>query len=312
MATYLLSGASGFIGSALSRSLAADGHRVVRLSRGLAAPEAGRQEVVGWDPEAGRLDRDHLARVAADAVINLAGEPIAQRWTKDRQRRIRESRIRGTTALAEALASLPEKPRAFVSGSAIGYYGANRGDEMLDESSLPGSDFLAQTAGDWELAAGAARTAGIRVTLARTGIVLGKGGGVLERLLPPFNLGLGGRQGSGQQWMSWITLTDAVRGLRFLADTHVVDGAVNLVSPGPVRNTDFMSTLARVLHRPALIPVPALTLELMFGEMAHATILASQRVSPKRLAGAGFEFRHPRLEDGLRFEITRSDDRAGR
>jgi len=312
VSTILLSGASGFIGSALAKALTADGHRVVRLTRERGSAAQPSLESVQWTPEAGRLDREQLARVAPDAVINLAGEPIAQRWTKESRRQIRESRVRGTTALAEALAALSVKPSVLVSGSAIGYYGANRGDEMLDESSLPGSDFLAQVAGDWELATSSATNAGIRVAIARTGIVLGRDGGVLDRILMPFKLGLGGRLGSGQQWLSWITLADMVRALRFLIDTQSMVGAVNLVAPAPARNAEFSATLARVLRRPAMFPVPAFALALVFGTMAEATILASQRVIPKRLAGAGFEFRHPRLEDALRFELTRSGDRAGR
>lgn len=298
MFTVLLSGASGFIGSQLAKSLAADGHRVVRLAR---KPSG---DAVTWDPEAGRIDRDQLARVGPDIVVNLAGEPIAQRWTARRRRRIRDSRVLGTTALAEALAALPTKPSVLVSGSAIGYYGAHRGDEPVDEDSSPGSGFLAQTARDWERATEPADQAGIRVVIARTGIVLGRDGGVLERMLLPFRLGAGGRLGSGKQWISWIAMDDMVRALRFLIDS-TVRGAVNLVAPEPVRNEELTKVLARVLHRPAVLPVPSFALELLFGTMADNTILASQRVAPKRLAGAGFEFRHPRLEEALRFELRR-------
>ena len=301
MANYLISGATGFIGSALTRALEADGHRVVRLTRRTAgSPD------VHWDPEAGKIDRpDALAAAKPDVVINLAGEPIAQRWTKGRMRRIRDSRVNGTTALARALAALPEKPRAFVSGSAIGYYGAQRGDEILDESSSAGRDYLAETAAEWERATAPATDARIRTAIVRTGIVLGRDGGALQRMLPPFQLGAGGRIGSGMQWMSWISLEDVVRGIRFLADSAGSAGPVNLVAPQPVQNSEFADTLGAALHRPALVPAPTWALKLAFGRMAVATLLASQRVLPKKLAGAGFEFRHPRLDEALRFELRR-------
>ena len=299
MATVLLSGASGFIGTLLASTLRADGHRVVALTR-RANPDA-----VAWNAERGEIDTAALARVAPDTVIHLAGEPIAQRWTNDRMRRIRDSRVNGTRALATAIAALPNKPRVLVSGSAIGYYGAHRGDELLTEQSAAGKDWLAEVAGEWERAASPAADAGIRVATSRTGIVLGRDGSALQRMLPPFQLGAGGRIGSGQQWMSWISLEDVVRGLRFLADTPSVSGPVNLVAPDAVRNEEFANTLGAVLHRPALVPVPEFALKLAFGRMAEDTILASQRVAPKKIAGAGFEFRHPRLEEALRFELRR-------
>jgi uncharacterized protein (TIGR01777 family) len=304
VSTVLISGATGFIGSNLAESLAANGHRVARLARKRSRrPDAS--NTIIWDPEAGRIDRESLARLQPDAVINLAGEPIARRWTPDRRRRIRESRVRGTTALAEALATLPTKPGVLISGSAVGYYGAHRGDEILDEQSAPGSDFLAETARDWERATEAASRAGIRVVVIRTGLVLGNDGGLLDQMLPTFRLGLGGRLGHGRQWMSWIAMADVTAAIQFLMETQTMSGPVNLVAPEPARNTDFSKTLARVLRRPALFPVPAFALEAIFGTMADNTILASQRVAPKRLAGAGFEFRHPRLEEALRFVLRR-------
>jgi uncharacterized protein (TIGR01777 family) len=213
--------------------------------------------------------------------------------------------VNGTTALARAIGALPVKPRAFISGSAIGYYGAQRGDELLDESSSAGRDYLAETAAAWELATAPASDAGIRTALIRTGIVLGRHGGALQRMLPPFRLGAGGRIGSGKQWMSWISLEDMARGIRFLAENASLSGPVNLVAPQPVQNSEFAETLGAVLHRPALVPVPALALRLAFGRMADETILASQRVVPKKIAGAGFVFRHPRLDEALRFELMR-------
>lgn len=301
MATVLLSGASGFIGSQLAAAFRADGHRVVALTR----HARGSSDVVTWDAAAGQIDGAALARVEPNVVINLAGEPIAQRWTKERMRRIRDSRVNGTRALASAIAALRTRPRVFVSGSAIGYYGAHRGDELLDETSSAGRDYLAETAREWEQSVAPAADAGIRVAITRTGIVLGRDGGALQRMLLPFQLGAGGRLGSGRQWMSWISLEDAVRGIRFLADGSSISGPANLVAPHPVQNSEFTQALASVLHRPAIVPVPALALKLAFGRMADDTILASQRAIPKKLAGAGFEFRHPRLDEALRFELRR-------
>ncbi|HET9454131.1 MAG TPA: TIGR01777 family oxidoreductase [Gemmatimonadaceae bacterium] len=298
MTTILLAGASGFIGAALERSLVADGHHVERLSRGNTGG-------VRWNPARGEVDAAALATLAPDIVINLAGEPIAQRWSEERKRAIYESRINGTRALAAASAALPVKPRVFVGGSAIGYYGFERGDEPLTERSTSGADFLAKTARDWEIAATPASDAGIRVVALRTGIVCGRDGGVLARLLPPFQAGVGGPLGDGQQWMSWISLTDTVRAIRFLIDTAGARGPFNLVAPEPVRNAEFAGTLGSVLHRPALVPTPRFALQLLFGEMAKQTILASQRAVPEKLTGAGFEFRHPRLKEALAFELRR-------
>jgi hypothetical protein len=304
VSTILISGASGFIGSHLTKVLAADGHRIVRLGRKRSRSPNAEGPII-WDPEAGRIDRESLTRLQPDAVINLAGEPIAQRWTPHRRRRIRESRVRGTTALAEALAAMPTRPKVLVSGSAVGYYGAHRGDELLDEDSAPGTDFLAETARDWERATDAASKAGIRVIQMRTGLVLGNDGGMLARMLPPFRFGLGGRLGDGRQWMSWIAMDDVTRAIRFFLDTPALSGPVNLVAPEASRNRDFTKTLGRVLRRPSIFPVPAFALETLLGTMADHTILASQHAVPKRLTGAGFEFRHPRLEEALRFELRR-------
>lgn len=298
MTTILLGGASGFIGRALAHSLAADGHRVHRLTRG----DAGG---VRWNPMRGEIDSAALATLAPEVVINLAGEPIAHRWSDDRKRRIYESRVNGTRALCEALARLPVKPRAFIGGSAIGYYGSDRGDELLAEDSSAGDDFLARTTIDWEAASRAASDAGIRVSHSRTGIVTGREGGALARMLPAFRAGVGGPLGDGRQWMSWISLTDTVRALRFLAERDSARGPFNLVAPEPVRNAEFARVVGDTLRRPALVPAPTFALTLLFGEMAKHTILASQRVLPKKLTGAGFEFRHPRVEEALAFELRR-------
>jgi hypothetical protein len=300
--TLLLSGASGFIGSSLAAAFAADGYRVVPLVRLRPSSEHS----VAWDPSAGVVNLEALEHARPDVVINLAGEPIDRRWTARRRAAIRSSRVRGTAALADALARLEHKPSVLVSGSAVGYYGAHRGAEPLDESSPAGSDFLAETAREWENATAAAARAGIRVVNIRTGVVLGRSGGMLRRLLLPFRLGLGARMGRGDQWMAWIALTDVVRGVQFLVERQTISGAVNLAAPNPVQNTDFTKTLGRVLHRPALLTIPTFALELVFGTMADNTILASQRAMPRRLSSAGFEFRYPDLESALRNELTRS------
>jgi uncharacterized protein (TIGR01777 family) len=238
-----------------------------------------------------------------DAIVNLAGEPIAQRWTEARKRAIVESRVQATMLLARTIAALRERPPVLLSGSAIGIYG-NRGDEELDEGSAPGSDFLANTAVAWEAATAPAAKAGTRVVLLRTGIVLGLAGGALGKLLLPFKLGLGGRIGSGEQWMSWIGLADWLAAVRRLLTSDDFDGPVNLVAPNPVPNLVFARTLARVLGRPAIAHVPAWAIELGFGEMGDATLLASQRVHPRRLTTAGFEFACPTLEQTLRAELA--------
>jgi hypothetical protein len=296
-----MSGATGFLGSALAVTMRKDGHRVVRLSRN--GPAAA--ELILWDPDAGRIDRDAVARLSPEIIVNFAGEPIAQRWTAERRRRIRDSRVRGTTALAECIASLDRKPAVLLSGSAIGYYGTHRNDDVLDETCDAGEDFLGVLARDWERAAEPAAAAGVRVVALRTGLVLGAAGGVLRRMLLPFQSGLGGRLGDGRQWMSWIGLEDFVRAAEFAMNKSGIRGPVNFVAPEPVRNDEFTRVLARVLGRPALLSVPRPVLQLVFGDMADNAILASQRVAPKKLVGAGFEFRHPRLEEALRSELRR-------
>lgn len=295
-----ISGASGFIGSALAAQLARDGAEVVRLRRSthVAPPD------VAWDPASETLAPESLEGI--DAVVNLAGEPIAHRWTEARKRAILESRVQATTLLARTITSLREPPRILLSGSAIGIYG-NRGDEELDEGSESGNDFLAQTAIAWEAATEPARAVGIRVVLLRTGIVLGAGGGALRRLLLPFRLGFGGRIGSGRQWMSWIGLADWVAAARHLLARDDASGPVNLVAPNPVPNVVFARTLARVLGRPALTPLPPWVIDWAFGEMGRTTLLASQRVHPQRLTTTGFEFSAPTLEQALRAELAVGD-----
>ncbi|GAC1514157.1 MAG: hypothetical protein NVS1B4_01150 [Gemmatimonadaceae bacterium] len=289
-----VAGATGFIGRALVVALRADGHHVRRLVRDARAQAAGD---VLWDPSAGSLDPEMLRDL--DAVVNLVGEPIAQRWTEDAKRRIRESRVAGTGLLARAMASLPHPPSVYISGSAIGYYGANRGEEILDESSRPGIDFLSSVSQEWEMAAAPAVGAGIRVAHPRTGVVLAPHGGALAKMLTPFRLGLGGKIGDGRQWLSWIALDDAIRALIFSLTSDRLRGPFNLVAPHPVRNETFVKTLADVLGRPALVPLPALAVRIALGEMGQATLLGSLRVAPTALEGAGFRFRRPELTSAL-------------
>lgn len=292
--TVAITGASGFIGSALVDSLERDGHRVLRLVRRPA--RAGSQEVE-WDPATGRIDREGLEGI--DAAVHLAGESIDGRWTDARKRRLRASRVQGTDLIAGSLASLSRRPEVLVSGSAVGYYGADRGDDPLDESSPAGADFLGSLGAEWEAAAAPAQRSGIRVAQPRFAMVLDRRGGALRRMLPAFKLGVGGRMGSGRQWMSWISLVDAVRAIRFAIDTPELNGPYNAVAPEPVTNAAFTEELGRALRRPTLMVVPEVALRLVFGEMADGTILASQRVLPKRLLEAGFEFRHPRIDEAF-------------
>jgi len=289
-----VTGSSGLIGSALVASLAADGHRVRRLVR---RPPSGPDEV-RWDPSAGTIDTDQL--VGVDAVVNLAGPGIGdRRWSDDRKRELRDARIEGTRLLAEAIATLHPLPRVLISGSAVGYYG-DRGDEVLTEESTAGEDFLARLCCDWEAAAAPAADAGVRVALARTGIVLSKEGGALGKLLPIFKLGAGGRIGSGRQYWSWITLDDEVDALRHLLERDVA-GPVNLVAPGAVTNQELVEALGRTLRRPTVLPVPRFGPKLLIGSEAAETFLyASQRAEPVVLEASGFSFTHRDVETGLR------------
>lgn len=302
--TVAVTGASGMVGSALVSFLTTGGHSVVRIGRGAPRPSSTPQlRDVQWDPDAGRLDPRALEGV--DAVVHLAGANVADRWTAEHRRAIEDSRVRGTTLLAETLARLERPPRVLVSASAIGFYG-DRGDEVLDESSAPGRGFLPEVAQRWEAASGAAERAGVRVVRARLGIVLTPRGGALPRFVLPFQLGAGGPIGDGRQWMSLVALDDVVGALHFALVHDALRGAVNVVAPEPVTNADFARTLGRVLHRPSLLPTPAFAVRLALGrQQADEMVLASQRVVPRALLAAGFAFRHPTLEDALRFELGR-------
>ncbi|MBI5835584.1 MAG: TIGR01777 family protein [Armatimonadetes bacterium] len=289
--TILLTGASGLIGTALTAHLAAAGHTVLPLRR--SARQAGQR---CWEPAAGRLDPDAFDGV--EAVVHLAGESVAGRWTAARRAAIVESRVVGTRLLAAGMAAEPTRPRVLVSASAVGYYG-DRGDELLTESSTPGSGFLADVAVQWEAAADDARAAGIRVVHPRFGVVLSSLGGALPRMLPPFRLGLGGPLGSGRQFMPWISLRDATRALAHLLDSEDVAGPVNLVAPEAVTNGEFSRALAAALGRPALGWVPAAALRLALGQMAVEMLLGSQRVQPAALLASGFAHADPILRPAL-------------
>ncbi|MDT7689485.1 MAG: uncharacterized protein QOE46_2244 [Acidobacteriota bacterium] len=295
----IVTGSTGLVGRALIRSLLAEGHEVTRLVRGGAQEfRAPGTSAVQWNPERGEIDVKELE--GHDAAVHLAGEPVAEgRWDEAKKRRIRESRINGTHLVSEALAGLKEKPKVLVSASAIGFYG-DRGAEVLREESPSGEDFLSEVCREWEKATLAASQAGIRVVHVRIGIVLSGEGGALAKMLKPFKLGMGGRIGSGQQYMSWIALDDLVGIIRRALTDETLRGPVNAVAPNPVTNDEFTKALGHVLGRPTLLSVPAFAARLAFGEMADALLLASARVEPARLNEAGFEFKHTNIEDALR------------
>jgi uncharacterized protein (TIGR01777 family) len=288
----LISGASGLIGTSLIRASGANQISLTRLVR-KSRPES--QQEICWSPQSSPAMADAAQLEGFDAVIHLSGANIgAHRWTAAYKREIVESRVQSTHALAQLLAGLKNPPRAFLCASATGIYG-NRGDEILTESSAPGSGFLAETCVQWEAAAQPAKDAGIRVVHLRFGAGLSLEGGALAKLLPIFRMGLGGKLGSGKQWMSWMSLPDVVSAIFHIIQEAQLSGPVNMVSPILVTNAEFTRTLANVLHRPAIFPVPAFALRIVVGEMADEAVLASTRVLPARLAETGFHFQHARL-----------------
>jgi uncharacterized protein len=290
----LISGASGLVGAALTKAFRTEGSTVAHLVRpGGAAPDGG----IRWDPATGSVDAS--AMEGADVVVNLNGASIAGgRWTPARKAILRASRVDATRTLVDALARLRQKPRVLVSSSAVGYYG-DRGGEILTESSGAGTGFLAELARDWEAEAMRAEASGIRTVLARFGVILSAEGGALPRMVTPFKLGVGGRFGSGKQWMPWIALEDATRAIRFVIANADMSGPVNVAAPNPVENAAFTRTLAHVLHRPAIFPAPAFALRLALGEMADM-LLASQRAHPEKLLAAGYTFRFDTLDTALK------------
>lgn len=292
-----VSGASGLVGRALCAALSARGDSVIRLVRG----EAFADDEVHWDWERGEFDSAELA--GADAVVHLAGAPIARRWTASAKHEIAASRIEGTRLIAEGIAALDRGPSVLVCASAVGYYGEGQA-RNLDEASPQGRGWLAQLCGRWERASDAAVAAGVRVVRPRIGIVLSPDGGALARMLPVFRLGLGGRLGTGQQGISWIGLHDLVRVLLASVDDPQVSGALNATTPQPVSNDVFTRTLARVLRRPAVFTVPAFAITALYGEMGRRLLLDGDFVQPSRLGGHGFRFAFPVLEDALRYELN--------
>ncbi len=287
----LVSGVSGPIGAALLPSLRQRGYEVTRLTRSKITSD----DQIAWDPSQ-PLSAD--AVTGFDAVIHLAGESIVGRWTDDKKKEIRDSRVQGTRHLAEALAKTAQKPKVFVSGSAIGFYGDRR-EEILREDSASGTGFLPEVCREWEAAAQPAIDAGIRTVKIRTGVVLSAKGGALPKMLTPFKLGVGGKIGDGRQWMSWIDVRDLVGAIHHILKTDLLQGPVNMTAPKAVTNAEFTKTLASVLHRPAIFPVPAFAARLAFGQMADELLLASQRVEPTKLVRSGYPFLYMDLRKSL-------------
>ena len=301
----LVTGSTGLVGTALVGALTQEGHTICRLVR----RESSRGSVantmdIEWnpaasDPQAAPFGNDQGKAEGAEAVVNLAGASLAGgRWTEERKALLRSSRVDTTRELVTALGKLRTRPRTLVSASATGYYGS-RGDQLLTEESRPGEDFLARLSQEWEGEAVKAEALGMRVVRARFGIILAKHGGALPQMMRPFQFGVGGRVGSGQQWMSWVTLSDVVGVIRYALESTAVTGALNVVAPLPVRNREFTRELALAMHRPAVFPAPAFALRLALGEMAEALLLSSQRVTPAHLEQASYRFLHPDLASAL-------------
>ena len=292
----VVSGASGLIGSELVPALRASGHEVIRLVR----REVAGTDEVAWNPATGSLDAHLLEGV--DAIVNLSGENIGQRWTASRKREILESRLAATGLLAQTAAALDPRPSVFVSAGGVGVYG-DRGDEIVTEESTLGSGFEADVVRAWEAAAAPARDAGIRVVNFRQGVVLAKEGGALARMLLPFKLGVGGRVGSGKQWWSWVAIDDVTAAYGFVLG-HEIDGVVNLTAPNPVTNAQFADALGKALGRPTILPTPAFAIRALFGEMGEDVLLCGRRALPARLIEAGFDFSAPTIETALSHVLT--------
>ena len=295
----LITGASGLIGKALQKSFAEKGYEMLLASR--SAPKDARY--VQWNPDTGFADADLEKLEGLDAVIHLAGESIsAIRWSDEKKKAIRDSRVFGTRSVIEALDKLERKPKSFISGAAIGFYG-DRGDDVMTESSPAGKTFLADISKEWEAESRQAEDLGIRTVLLRTGIVLSKDGGALATMMTPFKLGVGGVVGSGKQWMSWISLDDVVGIINFALENDSIRGAINVVAPNPVTNEEFTKTLGTVLYRPTFLPLPEFAVHMVFGEMGDALLLDSTRVVPKRLLDEGYEFKFTELKAALEHAV---------
>lgn len=294
---FAVTGASGLLGSHLSEYLREQGHEVVPLVRDRGQAEG---DAIYWNIREDEIDAAALE--GFDVAVHLAGESVFGRWTADKKRRILESRTEGTRLVTEALADLDDPPEVLVSASAVGYYG-DTGDEKVDEESPAGEGFLAEVCREWEAATEPAEEAGIRTIHLRTGVALSTEGGALATMLTPFKLGVGGRIGSGNQYMPWVAVRDYVRGVDFLVDETEIAGPVNMVAPNPVPNSEFTDTLGEVLNRPTILPVPSFGAKLVFGEMGEEMLLAGQRVEPAKLREAGFEWKYPELEEALRAEL---------
>ena len=296
----LIIGASGLIGNALQKSFAEKGYEMLFASRS----EPKSDQHIRWDVETGFADEDLVRLEGLDAVVHLAGESISGlRWSDEKKKAIRDSRVLGTRMVIEAFARLEKKPDVFISGSAIGFYG-DRGDDAMTETNAAGSTFLSEVCKEWEAESRRAEDMGIRTVLSRTGIVLSKDGGALAVMLTPFKLGVGGVVGSGKQWMSWVSLDDVVGVLNFALENEKLRGAVNLVAPNPVTNEEFTKTLGSVLYRPTILPLPEFAVNLVFGEMGDALLLDSTKVIPKRLIDAGYNFRYTQLDSALKHALA--------